>query len=93
MFFSVKVPMKIDGKSYHTCVCYPLTETIKTTVEGLAKEEKVVLHEAKVFFCNGKVLEKKEVEVKPAVKQKKNKKEVVDYTFNDIGSLKDEREF
>ena len=22
MFFSVKVPMKIGGKVFHTCICY-----------------------------------------------------------------------
>jgi len=81
MFFSVKSPVKIAGKVYTPCVCYALTDYLKATVEKMAKEEKAYIYEDKVFFQNGKVIEKK-VEAKPVVtekkKAKKEKKEVVE---------------
>lgn len=81
MFFSVKYSVKIAGKVYTPCICYALPETIRPTIEKLAKEGKAYIYEHKVFFQNGKVLEKKEV-VKESLttdtgkKTKKGKKEV-----------------
>lgn len=77
MFFSVKTPTKIAGKVYTPCVCYPLPDVLKPTIEKMVKEEKAYTYDNKVFFQNGKVLEKKAVESKPAntKKTKKAKKE------------------
>jgi len=77
MFFSVKSPVKIAGKVYTPCVCYALPDFLKLTVEKMVKEEKAYIYDHKVFFQNGKVIEKKEA-VKPAVViKKKAKKEKV----------------
>jgi hypothetical protein len=77
MFFSVKTPTKIAGKVYTPCVCYPLPDVLKPTIEKMVKEEKAYIYDTKVFFQNGKVIEKKVVEAKPAdtKKTKKAKKE------------------
>lgn len=77
MFFSVKTPTKIAGKVYTPCVCYPLPDVLKPTIEKMVKEEKAYIYDSKVFFQNGKVIEKKVVEAKPAdtKKTKKAKKE------------------
>ena len=77
MFFSVKVPMKIGGKTFRTCICYDLTENLRTTVEKLEKEGKAVIYTEQRFFCNGKLLEKKSVakeNLTTEVKTKKDKK-------------------
>ena len=77
MFFSVKSSIKIAGKVYTPCVCYALPEALKATIEKLAKEEKAYIYENKVFFQNGKVIERKEVAKESITneKPKKNKKE------------------
>lgn len=77
MFFSVKSAVKIAGKVYTPCVCYPLPDTLKPTIEKMVKEERAYIYDSKVFFQNGKVIEKKVVEAKPAdtKKSKKTKKE------------------
>ena len=81
MFFSVKTPTKIAGKVYTPCVCYPLPDVLKPTIDKMIKEGKAYVYNNKVFFKNGKVLEKKtEVEeVKPdnTKKSKKAKKEEI----------------
>ena len=77
MFFSVKSAVKIAGKVYIPCICYPLPDFLKTTIEKMEKEEKAYIYDCKVAFQNGKVLkkvEKKPVEVK---KSKKTKKEEI----------------
>lgn len=79
MFFSVKVPMKIGGKAYKTCICYKMTEAIKTTVEKLVKEGKAEVYDHQRFFCNGKLVEEKasvKVTVEKPKKEKKNSKKV-----------------
>lgn len=80
MFFSVKSSVKIAGKVYTPCVCYPVTDFLKATVDKMAKEDKAFLYEDRVFFQNGKVIEKKAVEAKPVEtkKTKKAKKEVIE---------------
>lgn len=79
MFFSVKSSVKIAGKVYTPCVCYPVTDFLKATVDNMAKEDKAFLYEYRVFFQNGKVIEKKAEEPKPAEtkKTKKVKKEEI----------------
>ena len=73
MFFSVKTPTKIAGKVYTPCICYPLPDVLKPTIEKMVKDEKAYIYDTKVFFQNGKVIEKKVVESKPA-NTKKTKK-------------------
>lgn len=59
MFFSVKTPMKIGNKTYRTCICYNLTETVKPAVEKLVAQGKATIYNEQKFFCNGKLVEKK----------------------------------
>lgn len=77
MFFSVKSAVEIAGKVYTPCVCYPLPDTLKPTINKMIEEGKAYSYTNKVFFQNGKVLEKKAVETKPdnTKKSKKTKKE------------------
>ena len=82
MFFSVKTPTKIAGKVYTPCVCYPLPDVLKPTIEKMEKEEKAYIYDCKVAFQNGRVLkkvEKETVDSKPAdtKKSKKTKKEEI----------------
>ena len=74
MFFSVKSTIKIMGKVYTPCVCYPATDLLMPTIEKLVKEERAYLFKEKVYFQNGKVIEKKS-EVKENLTTDKPKKE------------------
>ena len=78
MFFSVKSAVKIAGKVYIPCVCYPLSDFLRATIEKMVAEERAYIYDHKVAFQNGKVLEKKVVESKPVEtkKSKKVKKEI-----------------
>lgn len=79
MYFTVKTPIRIGGKLFKTCVCYEVTPYLELTVQKLAKEGKVDLHEKFVYFCNGKPVEQKaktfEAVEKPAKKAKAKKTE------------------
>lgn len=78
MFFSVKSPVKIAGKVYTPCICYALPDILLPTVDKMVSEGRAYKFENKVFFQNGKVIEKKEEKLvadKPK-KEKKTKKEV-----------------
>ena len=77
MFFSVKSAVKIAGKVYTPCVCYPVSEFLKPTIDKMVKEGKAYAYEHKVAFQNGKVLVKKEAVKETVVtdKPKKVKKE------------------
>lgn len=76
MFFSVKRAMKIAGKTYIPCVCYPVTKFLERTVQKLSEEGKVVIYSERVFFQNGKVIKKLVVkETLTTAKPKKDKKE------------------
>lgn len=77
MFFSVKSAVKIAGKVYVPCICYPLPDFLKATIEKMEKEERAYIYDCKVAFQNGRVLKK--VEAKPAEtkKIKKAKKEEI----------------
>ena len=50
MFFSVKTPMKIGNKTYRTCICYNLTETVKPAVEKLVAQGKATIYNEQKFF-------------------------------------------
>lgn len=81
MFFSVKTPVKILGKIYTPCVCYEVADVLKVTIDKLVAEGKAVVYEQRVFFQNGKVLEKKTVvkdNLTTKKKSKKAKKEISD---------------
>ncbi len=81
MFFSVRNTIKIAGKVYKPCICYKVTNTLELTVNKLVAEGKAELYKDYVYFCNGKIVEKKEA-VKESLttdtgkKAKKVKKEV-----------------
>lgn len=60
MFFSVRNTIKIEGKVYSPCICYMVTEYLKLTVDKLVAEGKADQYDERVFFCNGKIVEKKE---------------------------------
>lgn len=88
MYFCVTTPIKIGGKDFHTCICYKLTDTLKLTVEKLAKEGKATIFVEKKFFCNGKLVEKKAV-VKENLTTEKTKKKTKTV---EVTGIKDESE-
>ena len=49
MFFSVKVPLRIAGKDYIPCVCYPLPRFLEYTVKELKKEGKVEIYDKQLL--------------------------------------------
>lgn len=59
MFFSVKYPIKIDGKLYIPCVCYNLPHSLELTVDTLVSSGKAVKYKNRVYFQNGAVIEEK----------------------------------
>lgn len=79
MFFTVKTPIRIGGRLFRTCICYEVTPYLELTVQKLAKEGKVDIHEKFVYFCNGKPVEQKaktfETVAKPVKKVKAKKVE------------------
>ena len=81
MFFSVKRPLKILGKTYIPCVCYPVTKILEATIENLEKQEKVYVYKESVSFMNGKVLEKKKAKTK---KEKTYKPVVKEETVEEV---------
>lgn len=86
MFFSVKATTKIAGKVYTPCVCYALPDVLRATIDKMVAEDRAYIYDHKVFFQNGKVIEKKE-EVKPVVVEKKKaKKEKKEEISEDIPS-------
>nr|DAO97462.1 MAG TPA: hypothetical protein [Caudoviricetes sp.] len=56
MYFSVKRAVRIAGKNYFPCICYPLTDFLKSTIERLEKEGKAKVYDHFVFFQNGKII-------------------------------------
>ena len=73
MFFSVKRPMKIDGKSYIPCICYEANRYLEWTVQSLEAQGKAVTYPERVFFQNGKVIEKAPVVKENLTAEKKGK--------------------
>ena len=90
MFFSVKTPTKIAGKVYTPCVCYPLPDVLKPTIDKMIEEGKAYIYNNKVFFQNGKVLEKKED--KPVIAEKKKAKKEKTVPVKDVKKLAEEAE-
>ena len=78
MFFSVKQPLRIAGKDYIPCVCYPLPRFLEYTVEHLQAEGKATIYDKMVFFQNGKLIERAETKEEPdaptETKPKKSRK-------------------
>lgn len=74
MFFSVKNAIKIGGRVFKPCICYEVTDYIALTIKRLVAEGKITLYPERVFFCNGKIVEKKPV-VKEILTTEKHKKE------------------
>lgn len=74
MFFSVKSTVKIAGKVYTPCVCYPLPDILVPTIDKMVAEDKAYKFEDRVYFQNGKVLVKKPV-AKENLTTEKPKKE------------------
>ena len=76
MFFSVKSSVKIAGKVYTPCVCYPLPEVLLPTIEKMVAEGKAYKFDKKVYFQNGKVIESAPVveETHTVEKPRKEKK-------------------
>lgn len=71
MFFVVKEPLKIAEKVYITCICYSLPKHLEPTIRKLADEGRAVIYKERVFFQNGKIIEKKTEEVKTSKKSNK----------------------
>ena len=80
MFFSVKVPMRIGAKVFRTCICYSLTENLKSTIVKLANEGKAEIYTEQKFFCNGKLVDKKTVTKTSKKKTKKVETEAMETT-------------
>ena len=91
MFFSVKSPVKIAGKVYTPCVCYALPDFLKATIEKMVKEERAYIYDHKVFFQNGKAIERKE-EPKPVAVEKKKAKKEKTVPVKDVKELAEEAE-
>lgn len=85
MFFSVKTAVKIANKVFVPCVCYEANEVLTPTIEKLVAEGKAYSFKDRVYFQNGKVLEKKEEskheEPKYEDKGKKERKEKKEKTL------------
>lgn len=79
MFFSVKKPLRILGKVYIPCICYPVTKVLEATVEKMVADGIAVSYEKEVGFMNGKVLEKKSKKktTKAEKKVEEKKEEIV----------------
>lgn len=56
MFFTVKRTLRIGGKVYTPCICYPLPHILEYTVQELEKKGEAVIHNEMVFFQNGKII-------------------------------------
>jgi len=54
-FFSVNIPLKINGKLYRPSICYKMTPELIRDVETLAKEKRINIHAEKVQYVSGAV--------------------------------------
>lgn len=75
MYFSVKRGIKIGGKAFTPCICYPLPRVLEANVNKLVSEGLAAIHEDYVFFQNGKIIEKKE-EVPSTKPEKRAKRKI-----------------
>lgn len=87
MFFSVKAPVKIAGKTFIPCVCYPISDLIKLNVAKLVSEGKAVQYSERVFFQNGKVVEAEPMVKTQKSKEKTAKKSAVDEKSEEAGEI------
>ena len=71
MYFIVKRSLKIGGKLYKPCICYPMGERMLPTIKELKESGLTDYFEKPVFFQNGKLLVKKDVEAETPVKSEK----------------------
>lgn len=79
MFFSVKESLKIAGKVYIPCVCYPLPRFLELTVNDLVNKNKAVVYDEYVYFQNGKVIKTEKMlraEKKEAKKTEKKTRKI-----------------
>ena len=70
MFFSVRKSVSIGGRTFIPCVCYEGGKIYEKAVQELADKELAVIWPERVFFQNGKVIDRsapKKAQVKPAV--------------------------
>jgi hypothetical protein len=84
MFFSVRLPIKLNGKVFKPCICYECPEDLEKTVRKLEREGKAFIYDHRAFFQNGKILVKSEVEpehtetVKASKSRKRRDEEIED---------------
>ena len=86
IYFSVKDGLKIAGKSFRPCICYKISELHRASIERLAAEGKVRIHDKQVFFQNGKILETKAVNKVKKTKKNTAKIEVKEATEEAVTS-------
>lgn len=86
IYFSVKDGLKIAGKNFRPCICYKISELHRASIERLAAEGKVRIHDKQVFFQNGKILETKAVNKVKKAKKNTAKIEVKETTEETIVS-------
>lgn len=86
IYFSVKDGLKIAGKNFRPCICYKISELHRASIERLAAEGKVRIHDRQVFFQNGKILETKAVNKVKKVKKNTAKIEVKETTEETVTS-------
>lgn len=56
-YYSVKNPVKINGRKKIPSVCYPIAHQDLPSMESLAAQGTVILYENKVRFVSGKPIE------------------------------------
>jgi hypothetical protein len=86
IYFSVKDGLKIAGKNFRPCICYKISELHRASIERLAAEGKVRIHDKQVFFQNGKILETKAVNKVKKAKKNTAKIEVKEATEEAVTS-------
>lgn len=86
IYFSVKDGLKIAGKNFRPCICYKISELHRASIERLAAEGKVRIHNKQVFFQNGKILETKAVNKVKKAKKNTAKIEVKEATEETVTS-------
>lgn len=86
IYFSVKDGLKIAGKNFRPCICYKISELHRASIERLAAEGKVRIHDKQVFFQNGKILETKAVSKVKKAKKNTAKIEVKEATEETVTS-------
>lgn len=92
MFFSVKTSIKIAGKVYSPCICYEAKEALIPTIEKLVADGKAYSFKERVYFQNGKVLEKKEEKNEPIITEKKKAKKEKTVLVKGVKGLAEEAE-